>query len=89
MPPLCLHLEGLGDDITSVLVIGHNPALELLARTVAAADTGEFMERLRGKFPTAALAELELPIGAWADLGDALDRGNARLRRFTRPADLA
>lgn len=89
VPPLRLHLEGLDEDVTSVLVIGHNPALELLARSLAATDTRPPMERLRRKFPTAALAELELPIATWATLGDVLDNGGARLRRFTRPADLA
>ncbi len=89
VPPLRLHLEGLNEDISSVLVIGHNPALELLARSLAAADRHPPMERLRRKFPTAALAELDLPIAAWAALGDVLDNGGARLRRFTRPADLA
>ena len=87
IPPLRLHLEGLDDAVTSVLVIGHNPALELLARTLAAADTSRAMDRLRRKFPTAALADLEVPIPAWAALGSVLDGGGARLRRFTRPAD--
>jgi len=86
--PLRRHLAGLDDALDAVLVVGHNPALELLARELATADTGPAMTRLRHKFPTAALAELDLSITTWATLSDAPPGVDARLRRFTRPADL-
>ncbi|MBB4264875.1 SixA phosphatase family protein [Roseospira visakhapatnamensis] len=82
------HLERLDDAATAVLVIGHNPSLEVLAQDLAAADSGPAMTRLRRKFPTATLADLDLPIATWAALGETLARGDAHLRRFTRPADL-
>jgi len=44
------------DEVTSVLVIGHNPGLHELALALAAA--GDELERLEEKFPTAALATL-------------------------------
>jgi phosphohistidine phosphatase len=52
-------LHTLDDDPTRVLIIGHNPGLaDFLAATVGYAE----------KFPTAALAWLDVDIPAWSDL---------------------
>jgi len=54
-------LRGLSDDNDSVMIVGHNPGMELL------------LELLTGKserFPTAALALIQLPIDNWAQLND-------------------
>jgi phosphohistidine phosphatase len=70
----------------TLLLIGHNPAIEDLALMLAAgpgaADAGD-LERMRAKFPTAAIAVLE-PAGAWSGLGPGL----ARLTAFVTPHDL-
>lgn len=88
--PLLERLRALPETVTDVLLVGHNPALQDLAvmlcrkpdgGTVAA---GGDPRALRDKFPTAALASLELMVERWT----AVDRGSAVLTRFMRPKDL-
>jgi phosphohistidine phosphatase len=50
----------------SVMLVGHNPAMQDLALALAAPSAG--IERLRAKFPTAALATLRIPDGGWPGL---------------------
>ncbi|MEU8514578.1 histidine phosphatase family protein [Kitasatospora sp. NPDC048722] len=64
----------------TVLLIGHNPALEDLIIDLAADAGGEALDRLRAKFPTSGLAVLDVP-GTWAELGSS----PARLRDFVVP----
>jgi phosphohistidine phosphatase len=68
-------LDLLRDAVTSVMVVGHNPAIEELAEWL----TGEGVE----KYPTGALATIALDRG-WQDL----EQGCAELRAFVRPKDL-
>lgn len=78
-------LQRLPASHSTVLVIGHNPGFEDLARRLAGPDSvPEAAALLREKYPTGALAVLEAGIGSWADLKP---RG-ARLRDFFRPRDL-
>lgn len=67
----------------STLVVGHNPAIQELA--VAVAARGERLGDLAQKFPTGALAEIELPSDRWSDLAD----GAGTLTRFVVPRELA
>jgi phosphohistidine phosphatase len=59
------YLEALGrlpDELDRVMVVGHNPTLE------------ELVEQLTGRgeaMPTAALAQVELPINRWGELNEA------------------
>ena len=76
-------LRRLDDDVSSVMVVGHNPALEELAITLSAAS--DLRERLEQKFPTAALTTIEVPDGPWATLAE----GAGRISRFVTPSDLA
>ena len=62
--------------IERLLIVGHNPGLQELAARLAA-DSGI-------TFPTGALAEIELAMTDWADIGS----GSGRLVRFVRPRDL-
>lgn len=83
-------LKRMPDDVSTVLLIGHNPGLELLALGLAggqAGDTGEgtSLDHMAAKFPTAALAVLEADIGSWHDL----DPGGTLLRLFIRPKDIS
>jgi phosphohistidine phosphatase len=67
----------------TLLVLGHNPGLENLARGLAGENSeARALQRLREKFPTAALARFEFG-GKWAELA------SARLTHFLRPKDLA
>ena len=82
--------------VTTLLVIGHNPTNEDLAFMLAAPTPGDgagsapddaaasAMERMRAKFPTAAIAVLGFA-GTWRGLG----QGKARLTAFVTPRDPA
>ena len=50
-------LRELDDDVGSAMLIGHNPGLEQLIADLA--EPGPELDRLREKFPTAALATLQ------------------------------
>jgi phosphohistidine phosphatase len=69
-------------DPESVMLIGHEPAIGELATTLA--DSGDRLEELETKFPTAALATLEFD-HPWPDLTD----GSATLTAFVKPKELA
>ena len=73
------------DDVPSVMVIGHNPALQVLVLRLATrpAEPAEVAE-VQSKFPTGALATLEFDCG-WSELAP----GRARLTAFVRPKGLA
>jgi phosphohistidine phosphatase len=76
-------LRRLDDVAPSVLLVGHNPAFEDAARRLSAdCDLRRRMER---KFPTAALATIELPDGPWSAIAD----GAGTLVRFVTPKDLS
>lgn len=69
----------------SVMLVGHNPGLEDLIFDLVPDDgSSPLREAVEAKFPTAALAVLELEIERWRDLAP----GTARLVRLTRPRDL-
>jgi phosphohistidine phosphatase len=68
--------------VGSVMVIGHNPAMQELASVIAAG--GNRLDELRKGFPTAALAELDLRVGSWRELAP----GSGRLTRFVVPREL-
>jgi len=75
-------LRAIPADIDSVMLLGHNPAMQELASLLAA--DGDRLDELRKGFPTAALAELDLSISSWADLAS----GSGRLVRFVVPREL-
>jgi len=79
--------------VGTLLLVGHDPAIGELALTLAA-TTPAFhlsdaappgpLDRMRAKFPTAAIAVLEFT-GTWDRLGPA----TARLTSFVTPRELA
>jgi phosphohistidine phosphatase len=78
------YLEALaqqGGDAASVMIVGHNPGLE------------ELLEELTGErlpLPTAALAQVALPIEHWSELGANArdDMPQGKLVNLWRPKDL-
>ena len=74
---ILLLLEMGSETAETILIVGHNPGLEELIEHL----TGE-----RHDLPTAALAQIALPINRWSDL-DLSTRGT--LLGHWRPADLA
>jgi len=81
---LLARLRRVPPEIDSVLVIGHNPGLEDLALGLVAAGDPHLRARLETKFPTGALAALELA-APWHDLR----WGTATLVDYVVPRDLA
>ena len=77
-------LRSVDPDLGSVMVIGHNPGLQDLALHLAGDGDPAALAQLRMKFPTAALAVLDLERGTWA----TLDAGQAYLARVVLPRDL-
>jgi phosphohistidine phosphatase len=75
-------LRALAREIDSVMVIGHNPGLEELA--LALASQGAQLARMREKYPTAALATIDLPAEDWR----AIEPGSGKLIAYVRPRDL-
>ena len=63
---LLRRLREVPPDVDSVMLVGHRPAIQELAVYLAA--EGSELERVRQKFPTAALATLSFP-GDWGELG--------------------
>jgi phosphohistidine phosphatase len=78
---LLARLRSVAGSTGSVLVIGHNPGLQDLALLLA--GRGARIDRLREKFPTAALATLSVGDG-WAELGP----GEAELVDYVVPREL-
>lgn len=79
-------LHGLADDVASVMVIGHNPAMQMLALKLAGSEASdrppesEGLEAIRRKLPTGALVTLGFS-GPWSDLSG----GGAVLLSYVRP----
>jgi phosphohistidine phosphatase len=80
-------LRRVADEVRSVMLIGHNPALQvlILRLTDDAGPAGEEsdLDRVRRKFPTGGLATLEFE-GEWRELAT----GAARLVGLVRPKQL-
>jgi phosphohistidine phosphatase len=75
----------LPDDAERVLMCGHNPGLEDLIFALVPDVAGDInRDAVEEKFPTAAIAELQIDTDHWADVKD----GTARFTRLIRPRDL-
>lgn len=75
-------LLAVPDDVRSVLLVGHNPAIEDLAESLA--REGDRLPDLEQRFPTAALALLDLDVDSWS----AARPGCGALEAFVTPAEL-
>jgi phosphohistidine phosphatase len=78
---LLKRLRTVDSRVSSVMMIGHDPAIKELALNLA--GSGRQLERLREKFPTGALATLAFR-GSWSDLR----RGTTELVAFVKPREL-
>src|SRR5206468_4270731 len=68
--------------VGSAMLVGHNPASQELA--VMLAGPGPRRDELERKFPTGALAEIDLAVSSWSDVVE----GSGELVRFVTPRDL-
>jgi len=69
-------LTQLDDQIKSVMLVGHNPAMEELVTGI----TGEFHP-----LPTAALVQIQLPIDQWGKVSFGMQ---AKLKMIWRPKEI-
>jgi phosphohistidine phosphatase len=75
-------LRRLAPSFGSVMVVGHNPAMEEL--TACLAKGGKLVRQVEEKFPTGALAVLMIP-SEWS----RLEPGTADLESFVTPRSLS
>lgn len=80
---LFARLRDVRSRIRSVLLVGHNPGLQDLAVDLVGSGDVGLRERLLTKFPTGALATIDVP-GDWHDL----TWGAASLPAFVVPREL-
>jgi phosphohistidine phosphatase len=75
-------LQHLPARVSSAMLIAHNPGIQDLALALAAG--GPALAGLREKFPTGALATLEVDVERWRDL----DHGTATATTLVTPRSL-
>jgi phosphohistidine phosphatase len=85
-PSLLAHINALPETFSHVLVIGHNPGLEMLACELADPLRSDVLalRRMAGKFPTGGFARFEFDVEHWKDVA----REDGRLAAFVTPRDL-
>jgi phosphohistidine phosphatase len=76
------HVRELPESVSSVLLIGHNPAIEQFAAGLSV--SGAARERMAVKYPTGGLATITVR-GPWRELSWAA----GQLTEFVAPRDLA
>ena len=65
---LLQRIRALDEKVESALIVGHNPGLEMLITELTKDDRKGLRQRIAGKFPTGALAIIEMPAKRWADV---------------------
>lgn len=73
-----------GDDVSTLLLVGHNPGIETLAADLVAHGPKDQRQRLARKYPTGGLAVIDCAVESWRDLAP----GCGTLVSFTVPRDL-
>ncbi len=74
-------LRGQPHHAATVMLVGHNPALEDLARSLYRDGDPDAHAAMTEKYPTAALAEISFAVDNWRDVG----RETGTLARFVKP----
>jgi len=77
-------LCGLPDDLSSVMMVGHNPGLQALAVVLTGCGDGDALARMHDKFATGGLATLVFRGETWRDL----EPGMCELHSFVLPRDI-
>ena len=81
---IATHIRLTEEAAGTVLVVGHNPGIEDLARRLTGDDPGGFRPALERKYPTGGLAGFLYNGHRWSELTD----GSCTLRSFVTPRDL-
>jgi phosphohistidine phosphatase len=73
-----------GGTARRLLLVGHNPATQNLALSLAGSGDKALRRQILEKYPTAALTVLSFTPGGWADIAE----GGGCLEAFIRPRDI-
>ena len=77
-------VRALPADVHCPLIVGHNPGLERLLLILTRDDERGLRQRIAHKFPTCALAIVELPAKGW----DKLELASGRITELILPREL-
>ena len=78
-------ISKINDNISSVLIVGHNPAIQETVLRLAESDQkSNLLTRVEHKYPTAAFCTLTSSIDKWTHSGDTM----FKLQEFICPKDL-
>lgn len=77
-------IKSTAPEVRTLIVVGHNPGLEELAKKLMKDLGGEAGTRMREKFPTAAIAVLSFEVDSWQDVTPQ----TGSLDRFVTPKSL-
>jgi phosphohistidine phosphatase len=80
-PGLLSVIRDQDDAVRTLLVLSHNPGMQEAAEWLIAAGDVELRERLREKFPTAALAVIDFALDTWSRVHER----SGRLERYVTP----
>jgi phosphohistidine phosphatase len=74
-------VQGVGSDVRTVVLVGHNPGMAELSRDLVGHGDRYAFARMRAKFPTSGLAVLDFAVEEWGEVSP----GGGRLDRFVTP----
>lgn len=77
-------IRGQPDEAASILLIGHNPGQEILAKMLCGDGRKKAIKRLKKKYPTGALAVITFKADSWLQVAE----GTGFLEAFVRPKDV-
>jgi len=78
-------ISKITDEISSVLIVGHNPAIQETVLRLAKTDqNSNLLNRVENKYPTGAFCTLTSTIDKWTHAGDTM----FKLQEFICPKDL-
>ncbi len=72
-------------EVHTLMLLGHNPGLEDLADLLVTSGATLPLNQMAEKFPTGALAVIDLPVDDWSEVVP----GTGRLDRFVTPRSVA
>jgi phosphohistidine phosphatase len=77
-------VKGTKPDVHVLMLVGHNPSIQVLADVLSASGHGDARQQLREKFPTAGLAVIDFPVDDWSRVHPR----SGRLDRMVTPGSL-
>lgn len=77
-------VRSLSEKVHAPLLVGHNPGLQRLAVELTHGDSEHLRQRVTDRFPTSALARIELPAYRWSDV----EPGSGTIAELIVPKEL-